>query len=578
MDRPPPAHTSMAANHSSSPGSNNAQYHHHSASDRLAHIMGPNAMHLHCNSNSQSPLEFNTGDALFSMLPSSLAYAIQLVQPILLYPLYVICPGFIRQKQTAEESSSKQRHFAPVRALLRKAQQLWYTYGVSLQFILYMITCSQILDVFLTWASSENIFPSLRIMGQSQSAGADANLVKHPDAQHHLMPTNGGNYSRRHQPDWLEVFWILFVMSTLISAMLVFSRIFPPLLDWIAGGAVVKDVKLEGRHSHASLNPKKRGGAWRELLCLPSESGSLPWVERQRSIGPCANRLQTSIYFVMTRLLENIVLFVIAPRSHYICRFTGHCAPGPSAVELSCLLHPTGYTQPMRRDCQTSELMERHFESFCIVLVGVVVVTVFLLTAQTVLLQRSYLATLAHIMTDWKRIRPPQSIMQVCKSVLFTKHNHRHQQPHVWDPHRKYRQGDTVAYPNSHGAIYQATCHTTPEGRPPDDHLLYGYDVSSSRNNIVLSMAQQQTETIVVGHVVWTIVSILWVDGQQSSWWLLWVLAAQVLAGHCLVGASTASTSSNHKHKLQQLSAQLNHHSLNDLTTSMTVATGAHND
>lgn len=566
MDRPTPSDrpTPNTANHNNSiPGlnNNNNQHYHLSAQDRQSQIVGSAGNQEWC---------------FLDFLPSSVTYSIKMIYGKAAFHLYPFFPSMgatTKDSEKLKEQRRQQHHTSwPMQTLqtvLRKIQHLWIAHGESLQCWLYTFGVLYIIDALHKWGASENIFPSFM---RRSPPPPDLTLITLPDDTHnHLLrrPENKnllgnaiGYYSRRLQPEWYQVWLFLSTAVTTLGSILYFCRFFPPLLDWIASGTVAKDSRIEGWTTYHFHHPKRT--TWLRELFLPDTPDACPtapWCERHQHIAP-ANRLQLSMQYLFVRVIENVLLFGIVPRMHYSCRFMGRCPPGPTWSEWPCLLYPTGFKKPVRRDC-AADLMQSHMVSFWVVLLGVVLISASLLMAQTVVFQRSYLAALAHLKADgWKRIQPPQSILQVFKSVFTTstssstkRQQQQQQKPAVWEPGRKYRVGDVVAFPGVHGALYQATC-MAPEGRPPDDHLLLGYDILRSEalgpvSVVVQTMASFQVDFILMGHVACTLGSILRA-GVEGNEWLLWVMVAYVTSGFGLL-SSVSTPSGNSKQNLDDL-------------------------
>ena len=307
---------------------------------------------------------------------------------------------------------------------------------------------------------------------------------------------SAGVYEPMLQPTVQDVLFVMLAFGTLFC-LFVFSRLVPPLPDLVAGGNVINDVRQEARaaavdqsaNSSSSNSPGsgKRGSRQRSWW-LPwpftalkyvfgafvetspgtvTASDAAPWTERQRSI-VLENRLHMAMTVLVVRCLENLVLFGILPRTHFACRATGHCLPGPPVWELARILYPGGHTQARRWDGWSMfHFMERDSTSLVWTIFGVLFISVLMLVAQTVTLSKSYLSTMAYISGEWVLVdgaRQKHYNRSSPKSLQSSS-----VEPAVWDPKRKYKKGELVNYGN---AVFQAT-NNGPEGKPRDREL-YG--------------------------------------------------------------------------------------------------------
>ena len=231
------------------------------------------------------------------------------------------------------------------------------------------------------------------------------------------LPEPAGYYSTE-RPDWKHVFFY-FSFGGIVGSILVFGRILPPLPDFVAGSTVYQTIKSMSHKQTASPSPPVTG------------------PERFRPVTN-GDRLELHLKLLLLRLLENIGLCGWLPRTEWMQQFIRQ---RNTVMDLKYFLFFAGITGPRRKDIPGPES-----DSFSALWVycSLVTATLFLLMAQSLLTDRSYLSTLAFWSTEWEPVEP-----QLPQAPL-------------WDARHKYKPGDVCV---SNNRTYQAVLHH-PQGPP----------------------------------------------------------------------------------------------------------------
>lgn len=551
----------------------------------------------------------NTEVSWLDLLPSTVFYAWQIVRVDFLYPLSCLFSSkrpYNTKRSAHKRTSFSKRNSNPksgfrvtLEAIQEAAFHLFIQYGPSLQFCIG-------LGVFLyykwhiyeyrTGKSPMSLFYSPETLAYRETTVLSVS-TQNTNAIRQAAGKNGdrgaGIYDRMVEPTERDVLFVMLSFGTLFC-LFVFSRIVPPLPDLVAGGNVIKDVRNEARaaalenSAAAAANSGSGGGGgggsnkkgsrhsrnW--LLAWPiaafkyvmetfvetspttaAASEAAPWTERQRSI-VSENRLHMAVAVIIVRVLENVVLFGILPRTHFACRASGHCPAGPPLWELARVLYPGGHTQPRRLDgWNLFHFMERDPASMTWSFLGVVIISLILLVAQMVVLNKSYLSTMAYISGEWALIDSRKNSKRSLSSAALQQLSSTGSEPTVWDPKRKYKKGELVCYPHASDAIYQATSNS-PEGKPRDREL-YGMNEllkkelgHPSTSSYLSDLAAIQFMVILAHMLVWLVLVVI--GHSYTTYGMFYGILAHIVASQGLV--SLARPSSNMS-ELRQLHAEV---------------------
>lgn len=251
----------------------------------------------------------------------------------------------------------------------------------------------------------------------------------------------------------------------------------------------------------------------------------ISWAEQYRSIVG-ENRFRLICKIGLVRLLENLFICALLPRTGFSCRATDHCPEGASLQDLSKVFFPVGITSALRSDGSYQNqfaLITPDRGSAVMTIISVFVITWALLLAQAATLNRSYLGIMGYIAGEWAVVDGSDPSLAGAA-------------PSQWDPRRRYKKGDLIVqnYPGFGGqSIYKATSNS-PEGRPFDLYLRATHDLF--RNELghpATSNAIAFASGVQMGLVMLLILSIFCyqlLDYNCDS--LLWTLAANLVAAY----------------------------------------------
>jgi hypothetical protein len=267
---------------------------------------------------------------------------------------------------------------------------------------------------------------------------------------------------------------------------------------------------------------------------------------------------------IFVRLVENIFLVGVLPRTFYACRASRHCPSGLPLWEVSRILYVGGFSEPRRSDGGGfSDFMEQDALSSFFTYFNVIQLSVVLLSVHTLLMDRSYLSILGYISGEWELIDTWRGIHDISQSTNEAKSSSQHHSttigsigdnPHPWDQRRKYKKGDLVFYGSS---VYQATS-SSPEGRPADKSVIrmnktlrseFGHPSSSK---LVLQVARFQLWSACMHLAV--LICMVPLES-QSIYGMIGIVVAQLVACHAVLsGACPVGRSSKAEHSASKLS------------------------
>ena len=512
------------------------------------------------------------------LLPSVLVYLIQIPRQYVWFPLtrllatshihsvhhvgdYIVTR---RKKKVHDPDPFTLGWFlGKYRIVLQYTLQLLLVYGPSLQFILSSKVGCDVLVLFLSMRTGKTSW--LDFHGDYIQREAtllsinshDANYVRQRAEQESALMV--GNYDRLLKPSLFDVFWLMIACGTLCSCLF-FSRIVLPIPDLVSCGNVSKDIRIRvptsapsGKKVNRAANVGSsstfitRTKAWfsRFMASAPSlTSDSATWAERQNSIAT-SNRLRVNFFVVLCRVLENIVIVGVLPRTRFACRAMGHCPAGPSLWELSRILFPGG---PRTGSVQASGYMESDLFSAIWAMLGVVIISITILVSQGVVLNRSHLSIAAYRALEWE---------------LVSKAPSQQRSATVWEVKRKYSKGEMVVYPDHLGALYRARVNS-PEGHPSyNGFWLLGEELlselgSPATSRLVTSLATFQYAAAILYFGFWFLLNLL--GYHATSQGLSWAVISNMVAVHGItlsVSRSAARKESVAMRSFQKLNAEI---------------------
>ena len=388
-------------------------------------------------------------------------------------------------------------------------------------------------------------------------------------------------------PGWTALILLVTTFGTLAS-LLLYGRVLLPIPEFVAGTNVLKAVRAETRllGGGSSL---VRGPKFRDL----------PWAEQYKSV-TTENRLRLYYKVAVVRIVENILLCAILPQTEIVCRISGHCESGP------LLWGPSGVTGISgRRFGKGSSFLTTSYDTllgddFCtrLVITTTVVITAVLLIAQMTVSDRTYLAILGYISGEWElvpetsssddgdgnndsgggddsggggsgfplapgllgRFRPLSWAADVLglgsgssSSSSRSSSGSSSRRPGSmmqWDPKRRYRKGDRIAYEDS---VYEAASNS-PEGPPFDPFLRAAHDLFS--DELGHPSASHMLPCLSMGCLVLASMLLsallIW---RNAGWYfqpLLLCLFSSLLAGYAITHSTERA-----EYRLERLGAEI---------------------
>jgi hypothetical protein len=560
--------TNLGASHS------NAPIFGPSAADRMVQITG-----------GTTSIDARTLASWRDVLPTSLLYIVSMLQVNVWNPIGNWNIAHIRNESFRESAASK-HHRQFRNQEVSKVEALWQsTKGARYYMTHLMLSKIPTLSFFVTIGAFLGCISFLNKVRTGTSLWTllvgpdlhDSQAILSVHTQQNLerqLPEIAVKSAGRYQffpiPTFNEVFELMLAMCTLFC-LLVFSRVMPPFPDLVACGNVIRDVRLEARAAATAATTsagKRTSGRLRRYIshivdgffwCFYVPTGltsdTAGWTERMRSI-TAENRIRLCMNVIFVRLIENIFLVGVLPRTLYACRASGHCPSGLPFWEVSRILFVGGFSEPRRSDGSGfSDFMEQDALSSIFTYLSVVLLSIVLLSVQTLLLDRSYLSILGYISGEWELIDAWKGSHDANQSANEAKTLMTGSigDPLPWDQRRKYKKGDVVLYGNS---VYQATSNS-PEGRPADRSLCRMNEVLRSEfghpssSKLVLQTARLQF-WIAFTHLAILIVLVL-LDS-QSKYGMIGIVVAQLVACHAVLsGARPFGRSSKADHSAANL-------------------------
>jgi hypothetical protein len=290
----------------------------------------------------------------------------------------------------------------------------------------------------------------------------------------------------------------------------------------------------------------------------------LPWLEQYKSI-VSENRFRLICKVALIRLVENIFVCVLFPRTALVCRVTGHCSQPSSYRDISKIFFFAGITSPLRSDYSHQNeyaTLSSDMGAAFLTQLSVVVITISLLLSQAATLNRSYLGIMGYLAGEWVAV-DPETDPAIIEGVTSSSSSIR---PSQWDPKRRYRKGDivfdssnnnnnnvttTTILPSSwtRGGkkknVYYRAMSNNPEGRPSDLYLRATHDMFKNElghpatSHIIAFLSTLQFG--LVGLLILVILLYQMLDYNNGS--LLWILAANLVAVYGTIGVAVPNYS-----------------------------------
>jgi hypothetical protein len=393
----------------------------------------------------------NKSVTLAQLLPCSVLYTAHMIQVRVWFPLTRMIPamdGVIQGLETLLVGPIYVRTTTirtAAHGIIQKCCVAWLTHAPTLSFLIpALVLVYYVMTIVLLYTTT----PLDKTVGIQMNAIAPTVLEEEKYAAY-------GAYVKVTRPKWSDVFVYEISALATVMTLLVFFRLVLPIPDQIAGGNVIKDLRNEARSvSNSGKSSKSSGRSWKD-------SPDTVWTSR--SIANC-NRFRLTFQVGLIRLIEFIAICGILPRTDYICRATEHCPEGTQLYELTRILYPAGISSPLRKDSQSAPASAHGSYAFAFwTIISITVVSTTLQLAHTITVNKSYLAIMAYVSSEWDPVQQ--------SADLFTR-------PSAWDSRKRYKKGDYILFPptGKHQTVYRATVNA-PEGKPSDPLLRVQHDL-----------------------------------------------------------------------------------------------------
>jgi hypothetical protein len=295
----------------------------------------------------------------------------------------------------------------------------WISYGPSLQFLLPVVIFG-----YYSWCIGGMIYEARasdtgykKYSSMSMSAQPQPSHVysKYTSSSSSSSEQDGqskpyGAYRKMEQPSFAQV-WFYFTMFGTVASIVFFSRVTLPIPDQVAGSNAIKDLRNEARaKSSKTTRGSSSSGSGSSGGGSNKDNQDAVWTEHNRSV-QTENRVRLTLQVGIIRLLDNLLVCGILPRTSYACRATGHCPAGAQIWQLSKVLYPAGITSPLRKDGAYGTafaLLAPDPVSALWTILGVTVATGVLLLVQAISLNKAYLAIMGYICAgEWTSPKLP---------------------------------------------------------------------------------------------------------------------------------------------------------------------------
>ena len=361
-----------------------------------------------------------------------------------------------------------------------------------------------------------------------------------------------GMYQHTFDPTWVDLSYYVILCGTILGLIL-YGRVMLPIPDLVSGSNGLSSSRegtiasggggssgkgSRGGNSHYS---QQRGGGSASAASASSGDAFLerPWLEQYQSI-VTEQRLKLILKVAFARMVENLVLIAILPRTDLACKTTGQCPNKSGLRELAKVMFYAGIASPLRSDSESYQMEDGKYpfsvgenpfkpDLFCAIMIGVsvVVVTLSLLLAQATTLNRSHLGINGYLAGAWVIVTAETDEMNDAPQEGGTpspqKGSHGHHKSHgksprmatshkkapeppEWVPRKRYKKGDVVLY---EGVLYKATTNN-PEGKPYDfflwlTHKIFRNELGHPATSRVIAFVS----TIQFGLISFLIIAIL---------------------------------------------------------------------
>jgi len=359
-----------------------------------------------------------------------------------------------------------------------------------------------------------------------------------------------GSYQKMEKPAWAVILFLISTIGT-SATILLYGRVVLPAGDLAEGGNVLKAIRNESKpNNHYHYHHQSGHGSGKSKSKNQKEIPEpVSWPETYVSVAT-ENRFRLLSKSISIRIIENLAVCALFPRTHLICRFTGNCPEGMPLSQLTRVLYPAGVVSALRSDGEPqSQFLFVDTERGAVIatILSVILITVTSLLTQGATLNRAYLATMGYLAGGW--------------TIVSQSHPgaRRKPKPMPWDPRRQYKKGDVISQPFpgiGTQTLYMATTDQ-PEGKPFDLSLRVVHDTfrdehcHPANSDLIKFLAQTQLNMIV--GLIFMIVCYHIVDVDCGS--LRWILLANIVAAYGIISSTQTRGLSEIQNLAQEISA-----------------------
>ncbi|CAJ1942552.1 unnamed protein product [Cylindrotheca closterium] len=355
-----------------------------------------------------------------------------------------------------------------------------------------------------------------------------------------------GGYKKLGKPSWALVLLLMSIIGT-SATILLYGRVFLPIGDLAEGGNVLKAIRNEFKPNHQQ-HQTGHGSGKSKSKNQKEIPEPVTWPENYVSVAT-ENRFRLLSKSISIRIIENLVVCALFPRTHLISRFTGNCPKGMPMSQLARVLYPAGVVAALRSDSEAQShfvFVNTERGAMIATVLSVILITLSSLLTQGATLNRAYFATMGYLAGGW-------TIVSQSHPAARGK-----SKPLPWDSRKQYKKGDLISqqFPGiGTQTLYMATTDQ-PEGKPFDLSLRVVHDTfrnehcHPANSDLIKFLVQIQLNMIVGLMVMIVCYHIVGVDCGS----LRWILLGNLTAAYGTISSTRTSGLSEIQNLAQEIS------------------------
>jgi hypothetical protein len=460
---------------------------------------------------------------VYAILPSGILYGLQWLKIHIWYPIVNYCdahrmralddlyPSFLRPTpQTSSWASTPSESWSWPSGLQNWSQRAWkriqsqeqvawLRYHVSL----YRLIVHVLGLVLLLYACHLYYFPSIPILQIMPHAHTPLEQGDR-EWQHANVYQPSGEPAPWH----CILFWML--LPGTLASIVCFARCMPPIPDLLTSPTRFQKRLVSVSSTVASSSTTTSTTATSSSNNNNSKKGET-YISIANTHCPCAHsyvhhpRVRLHVQLIAMRIWEHVLLCALFPASSLVCRAVRASSCTTSLETLASILYPSPGRDLEYSSSDTTfwyaHMRQGQWWRVILQLAAwmapawhVAVMTMALLTAQALLLDRTNVQRACYVAQSWKRQRlvPSKSTTTAWP---------------VWKSRRTYKQGDVVQ--DGYGRVYQATCEVATDHAPLDQSIflewLHDYGLSTERGPLSQSPTLTFLSRMIYGFLVGSI-------------------------------------------------------------------------